>query len=614
MGTGAAPKGEGQSPERAVNGTRPNLDLAVIGNCTWAGLIDDRARLVWGCLPRFDSDPVFCALLGGEDADEGVFAIELEDFSHSEQQYAGHTAILETTLHDQHGGCIRITDFAPRFANLGRTFRPTMMMRRVEPIAGEPKIRIVLRPRANYGQDRPVTTRGSNHIRFVAPDLTLRLTTDAAVSYVLEATPFLLTRPLHLVLGPDEIFPGSIEQTVHDFEQRTRDHWTEWVRTLSIPFEWQSAVIRAAITLQLCYFEETGAIVAALTTSIPEHAGSERNWDYRFCWLRDAYFVVHALNRLGATGTMEGYLNYLANLVAGAGAEGGLQPVYGIGREVRLIERVEENLAGYRNTRPVRVGNQAHEHIQNDVYGSAVLAATQSFFDARLLHPGGERLFKTLELIGDHAVRVWDKPDAGLWELRTRESVHTFSTVMCWAACDRLARIALRLEKVDRANYWRSKADEMRREIERRASTDGPLFAATFDGDDTDASLLLLEQLGFVDAHDPRFLGTIGAVEEELRRGDYLYRYATADDFGIPETAFNICTFWYIDALAACGRTDEARRLFENMLARRNAVGLLSEDLDPKTGELWGNFPQTYSMVGLINSAMRLSRSWEDAL
>ena len=591
--------------------TRPNLDLAVIGNCTWAGLIDDRARLVWGCLPRFDSDPIFCSLLAGDDSEKGLFAIDLADFSHSEQRYVGHTAILETTLHDRHGGSIRITDFAPRFANLGRTFRPTMMMRRIEPVAGEPKIRIVLRPSANYGRERPTTTRGSNHLRFVGPDLTLRLTTDAAISYVVESTPFVVTRPVHLVLGPDEIFPGSIEQTVRDFEQRTRDHWTEWVRTLSIPFEWQAAVIRAAITLQLCFFEETGAIVAALTTSIPEAPGSQRNWDYRYCWLRDAYFVVHALNRLGATRTMESYLGYLSNLVADA--DGGLQPVYGVGREAALVERIEAQLPGYRGMGPVRVGNQAYEHSQNDVYGSAVLAATQTFFDERLLHTGGDRLFGLLEVLGRHAVDLWQEPDAGLWELRNRSSVHTFSSVMCWAACDRLSRIAARLGREERARHWRAESDRIRSGIGERALTRSGAFAATFGGDETDASLLLLESLGFVDAQDPRFLATLSEVEKDLRRGPYLFRYAVPDDFGVPEVAFNICTFWYIDALAAAGRREEARELFENMLERRNAVGLLSEDLDPKTGQLWGNFPQTYSMVGLINSAMRLSRSWEDA-
>ena len=590
---------------------RADLDLAVIGNCSWAGLIDDRGRLVWGCLPRFDSDPVFCSLLRDEDRDAGVFAVELEDFERSERHYDGNTAILRTVLYDRHGGAVEITDFAPRFAARGRIFRPTMMMRRVEPLRGEPRIRIVLRPLGDWGTSEPATTRGSNHIRFLTPGITLRLTTDAPVSYVADATPFILSRKIHLVLGPDETVGDSLERSFDEFEQRTRNHWMEWVRGLSIPFEWQSAVIRAAITLQLCFFEETGAIVAALTTSIPEAADSGRNWDYRFCWLRDAYFVVHALNRLGATGTMERYLGFLQNLIASA--DGGLQPVYGIGLEQALVEGHAESLAGYRGMGPVRVGNQAYEHIQNDVYGSAVLAATQSFFDERLLHAGGDRLFDLLEVLGRHAVELWDQADAGLWELRTRASVHTFSAAMCWAACDRLSRIAARRGNAPRAETWRRDADRIRAAILERGVTADGAFAATFGGTESDASLLLFEQLGFVDAGDPRFTHTIAAVEKELRRGDYLYRYAVPDDFGTPETAFNICTFWYIDALGAVGRTAEARELFENMLARRNSLGLLSEDLDPKNGELWGNFPQTYSMVGLINSAMRLSRSWEDA-
>ena len=593
---------------------KPNLDLAVVGNCTWAGLIDDRARLVWACLPRFDSDPVFSALLGAEIGDDGVFSIDLIDFAESERRYDGNTAILRTILRDAHGGAVEVCDFAPRFANFGRTYRPTMLMRRVTRLSGEPRIRVVLRPCGSYGQEAAHTTRGSNHIRYITSDITLRLTTDAPISYVADQTPFVLGQPIHLILGPDETWRDPIARTVAEYEERTRSHWTEWVRGLSIPFEWQEAVIRAAITLQLCHFEETGAIVAALTTSIPEHHGSERNWDYRFCWLRDAYFVIHALNRLGATGTMESYLGYLTNLVAASGSDGGLQPVYGIGLEQALVERIEPSLAGYRGMGPVRVGNQAYEHIQNDVYGSAVLAATQSFFDARLLRPGGGQLFELLEVVGEKAVTVWDQPDAGLWELRTRASVHTFSAAMCWAACDRLARIAERIDRPERAAYWRGQADRMRKAIEEHAVRPGGFFAATFENGETDASLLLLEQLGFVRADDPRYEATVAEIERDLLRGSYLYRYKTADDFGLPETAFNICTFWYIDALAAVGRKKEARALFENMLARRNSVGLLSEDLDPETGELWGNFPQTYSMVGLINSAMRLSRSWEEAL
>jgi GH15 family glucan-1,4-alpha-glucosidase len=589
------------------------LDLAVVGNCAWGGLIDAHARLVWACLPRFDSDPLFPALLAGDAGDDGVFAIALEGEKGASQHYDGNTPILVTTLRDGAGGAIEIRDFAPRFQNHGRFYRPTTLIRRVRPVSGEPRIRIVLQPRCDYGSSRPATTRGSNHIRYVTPGITLRLTTDAPVSYVAGATPFVLQRPLSLILGPDEPLAAPIENTAREFEERTHDHWVEWVRSLSIPFEWQDEVIRAAIALKQCAFEETGAIVAALTTSIPEAPGTSRNWDYRYCWLRDSYFVIQVLNRLGATRTMEGFLSYISTLAASAG-ESGLQPLYGIGLESALEEREAPSLAGFRGMGPVRVGNQAYSQLQNDVYGSVVLAATQSFFDRRLLHAGGDSLFRMLETIGEYALRLWNRPDAGLWELRTRKHVHTFSAVMCWAACDRLARIAAQLGRAERAQQWSEQAREIREGVLARAwSERRGCFVAALDGEELDASLLLLPELGFLPANDPRFTATLAAIETELRHGDHLYRYS-GDEFGSAQTSFNICTFWYIDALAAVGRREEARDLFANMLARRNPAGLLSEDLDANTGELWGNFPQTYSLVGLINSAMRLSKRWDEAL
>jgi GH15 family glucan-1,4-alpha-glucosidase len=589
-----------------------SLELAVVGNCSWGGLIDRCGRLVWACLPRFDSDPLFPALLDDAPGHDGSFAIELVDQVASEQRYDGNTAILVTILRDRKGNAVELRDFAPRFANHGRFYRPTMLVRRLLPVRGEPRIRIILRPRCGWGAQRPATTRGSNHLRFVTPDLTLRLTTDAPIAYVTGEVPFVLERSLDLILGPDESLAGAVAATAREFEERTRDYWTEWSRTLSIPFEWQDAVIRAAITLKLCHYEETGAIVAALTTSIPEAPESGRNWDYRFCWLRDAYFVIHALNRLGATKTMEGFLAYIENLAASA--DGNLQPVYGIALEANLDERTEPALAGYRGMGPVRVGNQAFLQPQHDVYGSLVLASTHSFFDRRLLHRGGLRLFERLETFGERAARLWDQPDAGLWELRTRAHVHTFSAAMCWAACDRLAKIAAQLGESARAARWRREAERIRAGTLARAwSEKRKSLVSTFEGDELDASLLLLHEIGFVAPEDPRFAGTVAAIETDLRRGSYLLRYCGTDDFGTPRCAFNICTFWYIGALAALGRRDEARELFENMLARRNPLGLLSEDLDPQTGELWGNFPQTYSMVGLINAAMRLSRGWEEA-
>lgn len=589
-----------------------DLDLAVVGNCHWGGLVDRRGRVVWACFPRFDGDPFFCSLLGGPaEPRHGFFEIELLGLARSEQRYEGNSAVLVTTLHDHTGNALQIRDVAPRFSNHGRIYRPTMLVRTLEPLRGKPRIRIRLLPATNYGAGDVEVSSGSNHIRYVTPGLTLRLTTDAPVGYVLAQTPFVLEEPRRLILGPDETLAHSVEQVAGDFEARTLDYWMEWSRSLSIPFEWQQAVIRAAITLKLCSFEETGAIVAALTTSIPEAEGSERNWDYRYCWLRDAYFVVHALNRLGATRTMEGYLSYLTNIAAGA--EGHLQPVYGIGLEAQLHERVEAGLPGFRGLGPVRVGNQAWEHVQNDVYGSVVLAATQAFFDRRLRNPGGEELFERLERVGERARKCWDQPDAGLWELRDSAHVHTFSAVMCWAACDRLAKIGQRVGREERAAIWRGEADAMHAGILERAwSEERGSFVASFEGQGLDASLLLLHELGFLPAEDPRFVRTVEAIGRELRQGQYLFRYRT-DDFGAPKTTFNICTFWYIEALDAIGRHDEARALFENMLERRTSLGLLSEDLDPETLELWGNFPQTYSMVGLINCAMRLSMRWDEA-
>ena len=594
---------------------KASLNLGVIGNCSYSALIDEQARVVWSCLPHFDSDPVFCSLLSptDENADLGMFEIVLEDLATTSQQYLPNSAVLVTKLTDKSGAELEITDFAPRFRLYDRLYRPMQMVRIVRPISGQPLIRVRLRPLYGFGAVRPETTRGSNHIRYVMPELNIRLTTNAPISYVSDETPFVLQGPVTLVLGPDESLEGSPNRTGQDFLERTLDYWREWVRYLSLPFDWQDAVIRSAITLKLSNFEETGAVIAAMTTSIPEAANSGRNWDYRLCWLRDSYFVVHTLNRLGATRTMEHYLHFITNLIAQVDT-GRLQPVYGITTDAQLNEFQVNSLSGYRGMGPVRHGNQAFEQQQNDSYGAVILAMSQLFFDHRLHGRGDRALFNKLEGLGHSAARLFNEPDAGLWELRGRQRIHTFSSVMCWAATDRLARIAQRLGIQDRAKFWRHTATDLHAKICEAAWDDkGSTFMATFEDGPADAALLLLPEIGFLTADDPRFTGTLAHIEKELRRGDYVFRYTEDDDFGAPENAFNVCTFWYINALDAVGRTEEARALFENMLARCNHLGLLSEDLDPNTGELWGNFPQTYSMVGLIASAMRLSQPWDSA-
>jgi GH15 family glucan-1,4-alpha-glucosidase len=593
-----------------------SLDLAIVGNGQIGLLIDAGGAVVWGCFPRFDGDPVFCALLDTAPpaARRGVFAVDLVGCVRTEQFYLPHTAILVTRLHDDAGNGIEITDCVPRFLQHGRVFHPTMLVRRVRPLAGSPRVAVRLRPASRYGSATPVRTMGSNHLRYVGADATLRLTTDASVTAIDEERAFVLDRELTLMLGPDESVPEAMAEVGRRFVEETAAYWRDWVRRLAIPFEWQDAVIRAAVTLKQNAFDDTGAIVAALTTSIPEATGSQRNWDYRYCWLRDAYFVVDALNRLNATATMERYIGYVANITTAAGSDT-LQPVYGINGDAVLTERVVDSLPGYRGMGPVRVGNDAFRQVQHDVYGSAILAATHRFFDQRLAAQGNEALFERLESLGRRAVAVFDQPDAGLWELRGRKSVHTFSSVMCWAACDRLARIATRLQLPRHAAAWRADAQRIARFVHERCySEKRGSFVATVDGDTLDASLLLLADLNFLSAADPRFAGTVGAIERELKRGDFVFRYVDSDDFGVPENAFVVCSFWHVNALAALGRRDEARERFERLLGRRNRHGLLSEHLDPATGEAWGNYVQTYSMVGLIRSAIRLSVPWDQAI
>lgn len=589
-----------------------DLNLAAVGNCVVAALIDRHARIVWWCLPRLDGDPVFSSLLDA-DVDRGFADVAVDGFAESTQSYVANTAILTTILRDRAGNSVRVTDFMPRFKRFDRIYRPAMLVRRIEPVAGLCKLRLRIRPTGDHGALVPARILGSNHLRYVGPEIALRLTTDAPLAYIVSESPFVLTQPVTLILGPDETLEANVSHFARDALERTRDYWVEWSRYLAVPFEWQDVVIRAAISLKLCSFEETGAIVAALTSSIPEAPGTARNWDYRHCWLRDAFFVVHALNRLGATKTMEDFLGYITTVTA-LQPEADLRPVYGIVPDQPIEERIVATLAGYRGMRPVRIGNQAAQQRQNDVYGSIVLAVAQAFFDHRLPQMGDIALFERLERLGMRAADVALQPDAGLWEYRGRARVHVHSAAMCWAACDRLAKIAQRLGLDARASAWRLKATTLRAAIleqawsERRQS-----FVASFGGEELDASLLQLQEIGFVSAADPRFRATVDTIGRDLKRGNQLLRYDTADDFGVPDTGFTVCGFWYVDAVSAIGRQAEARDLFVDLVERRNHVGLLSEGIDPRTGELWGNFPQTYSMAGLVVSAMRLSKSWEEA-
>jgi GH15 family glucan-1,4-alpha-glucosidase len=591
-----------------------SLDLALIGNGTIAALIDARGAVAWCCMPRFDGDPVFCSLLAGDKSETagGTFTIELEGGTKIDQAYLPDTPILVTRSLDDAGNGIEITDFCPRYGPNESLICPPALVRLIAPLSGRPRVRVVVSPATDYGCEVRRGALSASYISF-AGDPPIRLWTNGPLEKISESMTFELDRPVALVFGVDEPATAG-KRDVSVMLEETRGYWSAWCRNLTPPSEWREAVVRAAITLELNAYVKTGAIIPAVTTSIPEAPDTGRNWDYRYCWPRDAYFTAAALGRLNALPSVGRYIDFLLDVAKRGNSR--LFPIYDLDGGEIPAEHFAPCLAGYRGMGPVRVGNKASEQAQHDLYGEAVLTAAWQFDSRRpMRHDASQRedniaLLKRLEPFGDQASRLYDKPDAGLWELRGAERVHTYSSLMCWAACHQLSRYAQQLQLDDRAQFWALRAATIRDVIIQRSWNHRlNAFTATMDGDSLDASLLLMPRLGFIAPDDPRFVGTVAAIERELKHGDFVYRYVERDDFGYPENAFLVCTFWYIEALAAMGpeRRQQARALFEKVLSARNRHGLLAEDLDTRTLEQWGNFPQTYCMAGIIDCAIALS-------
>lgn len=594
-----------------------SLDLGLIGNGKIAALIDGRGEIVWCCIPRFDGDPVFCSLLAGSNRERaGSFSIELTGESEFEQSYIAGTPILVTRVRNSRGDEIEVTDFCPRFEQSGKLYAPAVVARIVRARHGNPLITVRLTATRDYGcalREKKVTRK---HTIDYAGEPSLSLLTSLNASSIDLPNPVGREHGVSFIFGAGSAVAGS--QPIETLLEKTLGYWKEWTAALKLPSKFKDAATRAAITLELNAYPETGAIVAALTTSIPEAPGTGRNWDYRYCWPRDAYFTVNALGRLGDVRTSARYLHFLLR-VAEANGESVLVPMYSIDGGRIPEEKKADCLAGYRGMGPVHIGNKASVQAQNDIYGEAILTAEPLFRvrrgdevgeDPVSARAGDKALFNRLEHFGEHAARLYDVPDAGLWELRGSTRVHTFSSVMCWAACDRLAAFASRLDLGDRARYWGDRAAKMHAVISQRSwNASKKAFTAAMEGESLDASLLLMPRLGFIKATDERFVQTVEAIERELKHGDFIYRYVEKDDFGLPENAFLVCTFWYIEALAAMGgeRRQQAINLFEHVLTARNKHGLLAEDLDTRTLEQWGNFPQTYCMSGIIDCAMTLS-------
>jgi GH15 family glucan-1,4-alpha-glucosidase len=583
--------------------------LGLIGNCQLSALINHNGEIVWCCLPRFDSEPVFSTLL--DEKEGGRFLVGPADGEIGEQSYVDNTNILQTRF-ETPTGSFRVIDFAPRFVQYDRTFRPTQIFRIIEPIEGSPRIRVICEPRLGWSKATPTRVSGSNHVRFEGFDSQLRLTTNIPISY-LGGQAFTLTEQRHLVLTWGTPVEEPLRPLSARFLAETQRYWQRWVKQCNVPPLYQNAVIRSALALKLHCFEDTGAIIAAMTTSIPEAAGSGRTWDYRYCWLRDAYYSLSAFRLLGQHEEREDFIHYLLN-IAGGSPDLNLKPLYCVDGTPGPEEKILENWAGFNGEKPVRVGNGAATHTQNDVFGEMVLALVPIFLDERFNADRTPVALELIERLARKAISVAGQPDAGIWEYRTEWKPQTFSNLMCWAAADRMARVYSQHAPANEPEF-RAASDRIREEIIAKAWCPAiNSFGATYGGCDLDASLLQMAYLRFLPLDDPRIASSIKAIRKGLANGDWLFRYQLDDGFGLPQVAFIICTFWLIEALADSGQTSEAKAVMDRVYSVFSGLGLLSEDYETSNMRMWGNFPQAYSHVGLIHAAFAASPPWADVL
>ncbi len=589
-------------------------NYGLVGNCNISALISNTGSIDWLCLPRPDSEPIFGRIL---DEEGGAFSIIAPDGTEpqSRQHYIENTNILVTELHLKNGDAFKITDFCPRFEQHGRMFRPLSLFRIVDPIKGTPKIQVKCKPIAGWSKEAAPPARGNSHLRFDIRGEQLRLTTNMPLTYLSEETSFQLTEKLYFALTWNAPIEGDLPQISENFLFQTEHYWRMWVKHCSIPSLFQRETVRSALTLKLHCFEDTGAILAALTTSLPEEIGGQRNWDYRYCWLRDSYFVLTAFHRLGHFEEMEGFIKFLLNIAhKHESSRDRLAPVYTLSQELPLPEIIHPNWAGFKNSPPVRIKNQAAEHIQNDVYGEMILTLAPVFFDERFYHLRTKDHESLLENLAHLSVKSIGQPDAGLWELREGWQEHTFTNLMSWAGLERLKRI-------QKLGYLKNLKINLHNECERaeaaidRALKDG-IFRNSPNDASVDASLALFSILNYPQTE--AILKTLAKISEELRTDkdtkSFYYRYIRSDDFGNPKSAFVICSFWMAQALARSGQVEEAKSILNQTLRAANHLGLYSEHFSTRDNMQMGNFPQAYSHVGLINSAFAVSPPWSDVL
>ncbi|CAN0568114.1 unnamed protein product [Ectocarpus sp. 12 AP-2014] len=585
-----------------------NLNYGIIGNCTSAALVSETGSIDWCCLPEFNSASVFAKLL--DDKIGGSFEVNVDESYTITQRYQKHTAVLITRFASG-DDVFEIRDFMPRYLKSSSGYNaPPELVRYFKYISGKPEFSIVYNPKLKYAKGVTNTYVKKNFIVSLTDGKkfdTCFLYTSFNKNAVVEGRTIRLTDDGFFLLGYNEkLFQPTVRKMYVELE-RTKVYWLNWSNKTPSYKEYNNEISRSAITLKLLSYDKTGAVLAAATTSLPETIGEVRNWDYRFCWIRDASMAIKVIGDLGHRNVAKRYLQFIVDLIPDKDEK--LQIMYGINKEKELTELTLDHLSGYKGSSPVRVGNAAYKQKQNDIYGILMDVIYQQLSKYSNDSENGEELWGITKGIVWIVSNHWKEADKGIWEFRAEDRHFTFSKVLCWVAIDRAIRVAKLFKKTSKIEKWTALEQEIKQDIHDHAwNPKVNAFTQSYGSDDMDASVLLMESYGFIHAKDPKFVGTVKAIEKDLSNDGLLYRYKNEDDFGLPSSSFTICTFWFINSLFKIGEEEKARAHFDTLLSYSNHLGLFSEDIDFNTKRLLGNFPQAYSHLALIECAINFSK------
>lgn len=584
-----------------------NLDFGVIGNCKSVALISKTASIDWCCLPEFNSSSVFAKILDKNKG--GSFEFLVDDKYTISQEYINKTNILITSF-DNGKDRFEVIDFMPRYITLNRQYySPPDIIRYIRLVKGKPVFKVKYAPKLLFASAPTRTIIKNDYLKSYTTRGTynsIYLYTDFDKEKVKNQEDIELKKNSFFLLSYNEkILEQDIERINLKY-QRTKVYWLDWSVKTKVFKEYNKEISRSALVLKLLSYDKTGAVLAAATTSLPETIGGIRNWDYRFCWLRDSSMVIKVLTLLGHQNVAKRFLKFIIDIIPYKNDK--IQIMYGINRERKLKEEILGHLEGYMGSSPVRVGNDAYKQKQNDIFGILMDVLYQQFSVYETSLEDSETLWTITRSIVKIVEKNWKKPDRGIWEIRTQLKHFTFSKVLSWVAIDRAIKIAKLIKKEEYIKPWTRLLNRIRKDIEEKAwNEERQAYAQAYGSDDLDAANLLMESYGFIDANNSRYVKTVHETGKELCYNGLMYRYKNEDDFGLPSSSFTICTFWYINSLQKIGEHDKAKSMFNTLLGYSNHLGLFSEDIDFKTKQLLGNFPQAYSHLALIETAINIS-------